>query len=361
MDVFAATRAYEAWVAAQGPTRRADFGYKHARMAESPFHFLRGAYYRWAELFGDACPEAMDAPAVLAVGDLHIENFGTWRDVAGRLAWGISDFDEAHRLPYTNDLVRLAVSVRLGVPPGRQLTFRRTCQAILRGYQDGLRRGGEPYVLEDRHPVLRRQAAERLRDADQFWKKLRRLPRTGPRLPPGVVKVLRAALPRPQPELDLRWRRAGTGSLGRVRVVGLMEWKGGQVAREAKTAIGPASAWLERPADHHPELRYMEILKGAVRSPDPYLRQESGWVVRRLAHDCSRVELTSLPGTADQAEWLRALGGEAANVHLGSRADIPRVLRDLGSREPAWLRQAARAMLVVTRREHAEWAARARR
>jgi len=36
---------------------------------------------------------------VLAVGDLHVENFGTWRDAEGRLIWGVNDFDEAWRLP----------------------------------------------------------------------------------------------------------------------------------------------------------------------------------------------------------------------------------------------------------------------
>ena len=30
----------------------------------------------------------MDAPQVLSVGDLHLENFGTWRDADGRLVWG---------------------------------------------------------------------------------------------------------------------------------------------------------------------------------------------------------------------------------------------------------------------------------
>jgi uncharacterized protein (DUF2252 family) len=30
-----------------------------------------------------------------------------------RLVWGVNDFDEACRLPYTNDLVRLATSVTM--------------------------------------------------------------------------------------------------------------------------------------------------------------------------------------------------------------------------------------------------------
>jgi uncharacterized protein (DUF2252 family) len=228
MDLLTATRSYEAWIAAQGPTRRADFRFKHTRMAASPFLFLRGAYYRWAELFPLTCPDAMDAPAVLAVGDLHVENLGTWRDSAGRLAWGVNDFDEAHRLPYTNDLVRLAASIRLGVPANLQIPFRRACQAILHGYADGLRQGGEPFVLEERHPVLRKQAVERLRDAVLYWNKLARLPRALGRVPAGVEGVLRAALPDPGPSLDLRWRRAGTGSLGRARVVAIADWRGGR-------------------------------------------------------------------------------------------------------------------------------------
>jgi uncharacterized protein DUF2252 len=37
--------------------------------------------------------EVARAPQVLAVGDLHVGCFGTWRDREGRLCWGIDDFD----------------------------------------------------------------------------------------------------------------------------------------------------------------------------------------------------------------------------------------------------------------------------
>ena len=47
---------------------------------------------------------------MLAVGDIHIENFGTWRDNDGRLIWGVNDFDEAAEMPYALDLVRLTTS-----------------------------------------------------------------------------------------------------------------------------------------------------------------------------------------------------------------------------------------------------------
>ncbi len=46
--------------------------------------------------------EVARAPQIVAVGDLHVGSFGTWRDGEGRLCWGVDDFDEAYPLPYTN-------------------------------------------------------------------------------------------------------------------------------------------------------------------------------------------------------------------------------------------------------------------
>ena len=77
---------FEAWLATQCDVVKSDIAYKHRRMKKSAFIFLRATYFRWARKIGDWCPELMDAPRVLSVGDLHLENFGTWRDADGRLA-----------------------------------------------------------------------------------------------------------------------------------------------------------------------------------------------------------------------------------------------------------------------------------
>jgi uncharacterized protein (DUF2252 family) len=110
MDIYTATRKYEAWVAAQTPLIAGDIELKHKRMAEAPFLLFRGTFYRWAQLWPKLCPALATGANILAVGDLHIENFGTWRDSEGRLIWGINDFDEAAVMPYTIDLVRLPTS-----------------------------------------------------------------------------------------------------------------------------------------------------------------------------------------------------------------------------------------------------------
>ena len=84
-------------------------------MAEAAFPFFRATFYRWLQLWPEICPDLVNAPAVLGVGDLHIENFGTWRDEEGRLIWGVNDLDEAWPAPYALDLVRLTTSVYVAI------------------------------------------------------------------------------------------------------------------------------------------------------------------------------------------------------------------------------------------------------
>src|SRR5260370_8184718 len=79
-------------------------------MAADPLSFLRATFYRWAEQAPQALPELAEGVRVLAAGDLHVENYGTWRDAEGRLVWGVNDFDEAYRMPFTFDLFPLATS-----------------------------------------------------------------------------------------------------------------------------------------------------------------------------------------------------------------------------------------------------------
>ena len=104
MNIQKATAQYEAWLSLHTTLVQADLAFKHAQMTAGVFPFLRSTFYRWAQVFPDACPALAKAPILLAVGDLHIENFGTWRDTEGRLIWGVNDFDEAHEMPYTLDL-----------------------------------------------------------------------------------------------------------------------------------------------------------------------------------------------------------------------------------------------------------------
>ena len=77
MNIFKATADFERWLAKRLPIVRQDVALKHTHMAEAPFPFFRATFYRWIQLWPEVCPDLAKTPAVLAIGDLHVENFGT--------------------------------------------------------------------------------------------------------------------------------------------------------------------------------------------------------------------------------------------------------------------------------------------
>jgi hypothetical protein len=323
---------------------------KHRRMKRDPFLFFRGTFYRWVQLWPEICAEAAQAPRVVAVGDLHVGSFGTWRDSEGRLAWGVDDFDEASPLPYTNDLVRLAASVKLGIDAG-QLTvdFKEGCDAILEGYQLALRAGGSPLVLAEHHHNLRRFGFDALKPPKRFWHRLHRLPRA-PRVGPDLKRVFRNALPSRRLSYTVVRREAGLGSLGQQRFVAVARWHGGLIAREAKAILPSAMVWLSgRVASGQPY--YEHLLRHAIRSPDPVHAVVGRWIVRRLSPESNPIEIEQLPRTRDEDQLLHTMGTEAANVHMASRAQVPAILKDLRRRKPRWLRLAAKAMAKAIERD----------
>jgi hypothetical protein len=350
-----ATAQYEAWLGGRLRLLPADLRVKHRRMREEPFVFLRATYYRWARTWPDLCPDLASAPEVLAVGDLHVENFGTWRDAEGRLVWGINDFDEAWRLPYTNDLVRLATSAALAADARRLAVDRASAAAaILDGYRAALAARGRPYVLAEEHPALRAMVVARLHDPRRFWDRLRALrPVAGP-VPAGARRALARALPDAGLARRIVHRVAGLGSLGRERYLALGEWDGALVAREAKALAPSAAAWAA--GRRRGPIRYAEIVDRAVRCRDPFLRVQRRWVARRLAPDCAKIELADLARQRDELQLLRAMGWETANVHLGS-AQARILEKDVARRSRNWLRRAASTMREAVREDYDAWCA----
>src|SRR2546427_13138202 len=103
IGIVEATARYEAWLAERIPLVKADLEHKHRTMSAGIFPFLRATFYRWAARWRVIAGDVAVAPTVLAVGDLPVENFGTWRDAEGRLGGGGNDFGEAGAPPETND------------------------------------------------------------------------------------------------------------------------------------------------------------------------------------------------------------------------------------------------------------------
>jgi Uncharacterized protein conserved in bacteria (DUF2252) len=356
MKIAKATRSYETWLAKQIDLVPADLERKHAAMAADVFPFLRATFYRWMQLWPEICPVELNVPKVLAVGDLHVENFGTWRDIEGRLVWGINDFDEAFELPYSVDLVRLAASAHIALREARlQIAPSDACDAILAGYKKGLQ-FGRPFVLAEGHPWLRMMVSSALRDPVPYWEKLDSLPTWRGRVPKGALRAIDRLLPEKKLECRIVHRIAGLGSLGRHRFVAIGDYRGGRLAREAKALAPSACVWAEG-ADVSKRIRYQEILDRARRAPDPFVRLQGRWIVRRLAPDCSRIELSGMPKERDETKLLQAMGFETANIHHGTPRAIPAIVRNLRARPRHWLHAASSGMVKATTDDWREWRA----
>ena len=355
MDVHADTKAYETWLATFGPVVAEDLAAKHKAMSETLFPFLRATFYRWCRLWPQVCPQLEGAPTVLAVGDLHVENFGTWRDAEGRLIWGVNDMDEAGEMPYALDLVRLVTSAFIALE-GKSLSEEDIAEAILDGYRDGLA-AGRPFVLAEDNGWLRELALGELRDPERFWKKVEALADVDPG--DQTRALLLARLPAGATLIRISHRIAGLGSLGRRRFLALARYGGGLVAREIKTLCPSAWNWAHGRPDA--AIRCADLVAAAVHCPDPFLAfsldddRRRGWVSRRLAPDCSRIELATLAHRREDRRLLKAMGRETANIHLGSPGAGTAILRDLAGRPKTWLRTAADAMEKATRADWKAW------
>jgi hypothetical protein len=339
MDIHVATKTFERWLSGQVRIVAGDLRHKHIAMGANPFCFLRATYYRWAQLAADFGGRVAKAPRVLAVGDLHLENFGTWRDALGRLAWGINDFDEAFPLPYTHDLVRLATSAVLAIDLDHLgLGYKAACRAIAEGYREGMQTGGRPFVIGDEHRWFKPILQNPLRDPGLFWDKLRALPLDRSTVPAQAKAAIVDVLPDRRIKFEVRHRIAGLGNLGKPRYTALAEFHGGPVAREAKALTISAASWAQSRSEGP---FYAKILANAIRSPDPFLKVHTSWIVRRLAPDCRRLELTSLSRVKDEEWLLHAMGFETANVHLGTSAARRAIQRHMTDLPKNALRKAA--------------------
>lgn len=355
MTIVQATRSYEMQLATQTSLVSPDLLLKHKLMRNDEFAFFRATFYRWMQCWPTVCSDLTTVPVVLAVGDLHVENFGTWLDVEGRLIWGINDFDEAYPLPYTNDLVRLAVSAKLAIMT-EFLTIKPkdACDAILSGYTEGLKAEGRPFVLAERHQWLRDIATGKLRDSAGFWRRIKDLPPVKGAVPPSARAALEHLMPEPGLPYAIRRRISGVGSLGRPRYVAVADWCGGKIVREAKALVPSACVWAH---DGHgtDTIQYQSVLDHAVRCRDPFVHVDGSWIVRRLSPSCSRIELASLPKKRDEARLLHAMGWETANIHLGSRKMHKDLKRDLANRNADWLRVATKTMTKATLSDWKDW------
>jgi len=243
MDVVRRIRDFNA---GRDPERLA---MKYSNMRASPFVFLRGTCH----LFYDRLPRGglfRSAPLGWVCGDLHLENFGSFKGDNRLVYFDINDFDESALAPVSWDLVRLLASVWVGADSlslsGSEA--HRLCDGFIAAYAASLAGGKAYWVERDTAKGLvgelldglrGRQRSEYLDSRTVTEGKHRRLrvedrkkalPATKKQRAKVEDFMARFARNQPDPSFyevrDVARRIAGTGSLGVERYVILVEGKG---------------------------------------------------------------------------------------------------------------------------------------
>lgn len=221
---------------------------KYAKMAQSPFILLRGACH----LFYDTLPDSplfRDAPLAWCCGDLHFENFGSYKGDNRLVYFDINDYDEAALAPVTWDIIRLLTSIQCGADAlnathAEALAVSQTC---LDAYRNALI-GGKPLWVEqetssglvnalltnlqkrERSAFLDKRTIRKGRRRSLILDGMKALPASDAQKQLVTEFMDEYASKQSSPKffevLDIGRRIAGTGSLGVERFVVLVEGKG---------------------------------------------------------------------------------------------------------------------------------------
>ena len=342
------TQDFEQWLAGVIDLVPAGLEEKHRALASGELEFLRGTYYLWLVRVAEELPEVHSRPAVPIVGDLHVQNFGTWRDREQVRRWGVNDLDELATGPWLLDLLRLATSAV--VAPHLHLDDHDVCAELLAAYA-GAEPGPAADVTGARSTHLGALVPE-FKDPERFYA---RLAEGKPTHVPA--RVAKAAAGVAESGWTPTWHEhdAGTGSLGHRRAVGVGPAADGTPhAREAKQ-LGPGTAvWAARHIDHPPRPGDLYgLVQKAVRGSAGATRVEA-WQVRDLAPDVVRIELTGLPRRHER-QLLRSMARAVADVH-GAEPQSGRLARhDAGRLDVKELVALVRTMQDVNRRDLDAW------
>src|SRR6201996_1265611 len=115
---------------------------KYEAMAENAFRFFRGTCHLFYEDLAVAEPLPL-SPLAWICGDLHIENFGSYKGDNKLVYFDLNDFDEALLAPASYETVRMVTSIfiafdNLGIDAEKALKM---AQLFMKTYSATLARG----------------------------------------------------------------------------------------------------------------------------------------------------------------------------------------------------------------------------
>lgn len=348
---------------------------KYQNMRSAPFVFLRATCHLYYQALAQQ-PMLPASPTVWGCGDLHLENFGTYKGDNRLVYFDINDFDEAALVPACWELVRFISSVIIGHESlgADSTTALQLAQHFLNAYttalQDGKARWIEREVADKPIRTLLNDLQTRKRvDLLNLRTKIIKGKRvliiddkkalaTSDAEKDLVTAVFAAfAKTQPQPErfavLDVARRIAGNGSLGLSRYIVLVQGKGridNHFLLDFKQAIPSSLApylQITQPAWNNQAQRVVAVQKRMqaispaflhavnlntlelkAKTLTPVAQQaEKTYILRELQPSEDRVALTDTSGNMQRTRNILANMGQCvawAQLRSGGRngADI---------------------------------------
>lgn len=123
---------------------------KYEIMAEDPFRFFRGTCHLFYEDLNKAA-SFPSSPVIWICGDLHLENYGTYKGDNRLIYFDVNDFDEGLLAPAAWEVVRMMTSIftgceSLGI---NKKEIRQIADLFLRTYAHHLSTGKPRYLEEE--------------------------------------------------------------------------------------------------------------------------------------------------------------------------------------------------------------------
>jgi len=324
---------------------------KYRLLADNSFSFLRGTCHLFYQDFPNDA-RLNQAPPAWICGDLHLENFGTYKG-NNRLAYfDLNDFDEAVLAPASWELSRFLVSVlvaadTLKVRPPEAIAL---CHCFLDAYVENLVEGKPRWVERATAEGMVRDLLRdlRLRERPAFLDRRTDIKKGRRRLRLDGIKALpvndaeRAKVTdfmasysgsQESPEffrvLDVARRIAGTGSLGLERYAILVSGRGGldgNFLLDLKLAPGSALAPYvptKQPAWPTEAERVVAVQKRMQAISPAFLSavtiDDRSYVLKELLPQQDRLSLSQWGGKLRRLESvMRTMGGIVAWAHLRS-------------------------------------------
>jgi uncharacterized protein (DUF2252 family) len=349
---------------------------KYRLLADNPFAFLRGTCHLFYQDYHRSAADARldQAPPAWICGDLHLENFGTYKGDNRLSYFDLNDFDEAILAPASWELSRFLVSVlvaadTLKVRPAEAIAL---CHCFLDAYADNLAEGKARWVERATADGMVRDLLRdlRLRQRPAFLDRRTEIRKGKRKLRPDGVKALpvddgqrkkvmqlMAAYAETQPTpaffrvLDVARRIAGTGSLGLERYAILVRGRGGldgNFLLDLKVAPGSALAPYVptmQPAWQTEAERVVAVQKRMQAISPAFLSALSvgsqSYVLKELLPQQDRLSLNLWGGKLRRLESvMRTMGAIVAWSHLrsGGRQGSARADEwiDYGRRATEW-------------------------